>query len=506
LKGLYVVAPSPQLTHHSELDLKQVSPSHIYDVVIVGAGPVGLATAIGLRDRGIENVLVIDQTRAFRPVGQVVDILPNGLKALKQLSLKTYEAVKGTHTSPLQNQSIPEAKPTEQQTTPNTNRPSESKWFYRDITGQPIRSVVRDNDYWVQQYGEQRISTSWFELQSKLRECLPSDRVQVNHRCIGLYEEPSSGVIYLECTTNAETTVNPYAHWTEESQGIEVSTNNTADLPNTTTETGTIIIPAHLVVAADGIHSTLRRALYQNSPHATYAQPQYSGFSAIYCRDIFDIPEELKTTLNQVFFQDSPIVTVCGTEVCAEPLVDAAPRIMMFRRSTDGWGYLIHVAVPCDHLQGMDGQALIDEAQQLLENANFPQSIQQYVGLAPVDKIQQRLYYIHQSSTNSPWSRGRVVLVGDAAHGMPPFMAQGVNQGFEDAVTIAQLIVDLDVPTNWNNETLITEAFRQYEQFRRPIVNRVQDAVLAKTILWSEEAWQDYYQTIYGRNQYPQSL
>jgi 2-polyprenyl-6-methoxyphenol hydroxylase-like FAD-dependent oxidoreductase len=30
----------------------------IYDVVIVGAGPVGLATAIGLRKHGIENVLV----------------------------------------------------------------------------------------------------------------------------------------------------------------------------------------------------------------------------------------------------------------------------------------------------------------------------------------------------------------------------------------------------------------------------------------------------------------
>ena len=28
---------------------------HIYDVIIVGAGPIGLATGIGLRKRGIEN-------------------------------------------------------------------------------------------------------------------------------------------------------------------------------------------------------------------------------------------------------------------------------------------------------------------------------------------------------------------------------------------------------------------------------------------------------------------
>ncbi|MGB5633838.1 MAG: FAD-dependent oxidoreductase [Waterburya sp.] len=56
-----------------------MSLDRIYDVLIVGAGPVGLATAIALRERGIDNILVIDQTRSFRPVGQVVDVLPNGL-------------------------------------------------------------------------------------------------------------------------------------------------------------------------------------------------------------------------------------------------------------------------------------------------------------------------------------------------------------------------------------------------------------------------------------------
>ncbi|WP_308189848.1 FAD-dependent oxidoreductase [Nostoc sp. XA010] len=72
------------------------NPQEIYDVVIVGAGPIGLATAIGLRKRGIENVLVIDQTRAFRQVGQTVDLLPNGLQALKYLDPNAYEEVKKT--------------------------------------------------------------------------------------------------------------------------------------------------------------------------------------------------------------------------------------------------------------------------------------------------------------------------------------------------------------------------------------------------------------------------
>ena len=70
------------------------SPTIDYDVAIVGAGPVGLATALGLRQRGIENIIVLDQTRAFRKVGQTIDLLPNGLKALKYTHTQAYENVK----------------------------------------------------------------------------------------------------------------------------------------------------------------------------------------------------------------------------------------------------------------------------------------------------------------------------------------------------------------------------------------------------------------------------
>ena len=67
------------------IDRDSTSQDKVYNVLIVGAGSVGLATAIALRKRGIDNILVIDQTRSFRRVGQVVDILPNGLKALKYI-------------------------------------------------------------------------------------------------------------------------------------------------------------------------------------------------------------------------------------------------------------------------------------------------------------------------------------------------------------------------------------------------------------------------------------
>jgi len=40
------------------------------------------------------------------------------------------------------------------------------------------------------------------------------------------------------------------------------------------------------------------------------------------------------------------------------------------------------------------------------------------------------------------WGRGAVVLVGDAAHGMSPNMAQGAALAFEDALVLASSLRD----------------------------------------------------------------
>lgn len=43
-----------------------------------------------------------------------------------------------------------------------------------------------------------------------------------------------------------------------------------------------------------------------------------------------------------------------------------------------------------------------------------------------------------------PWNRGRVVIIGDAAHSCPPTIAQGAAQGLEDAVVLTELLVAAD--------------------------------------------------------------
>ncbi|HKP07802.1 MAG TPA: FAD-dependent monooxygenase [Microbacterium sp.] len=46
---------------------------------------------------------------------------------------------------------------------------------------------------------------------------------------------------------------------------------------------------------------------------------------------------------------------------------------------------------------------------------------------------------------DEPWNRGRVVIIGDAAHSCPPTMAQGAAQGLEDALVLTELLTTRDV-------------------------------------------------------------
>jgi 2-polyprenyl-6-methoxyphenol hydroxylase-like FAD-dependent oxidoreductase len=62
------------------------------------------------------------------------------------------------------------------------------------------------------------------------------------------------------------------------------------------------------------------------------------------------------------------------------------------------------------------------------------------------------------------WSRGRMVLVGDAAHVPSPSSGQGASMAIEGAVELARCLRDL--PT-------VAEAFATYDRLRRPRIDRI---------------------------------
>ncbi|MBC1221967.1 FAD-dependent monooxygenase [Nostoc sp. UCD121] len=489
----------------------------IYDVVVIGAGPIGLATAIGLRKCGIENVLVIDQTRAFRQIGQTLDLLPNGLKALKYLDPNAYEEVKNAGLgllNPKQSNSQGTVEPTQKQQPPKAS----PQWVYKNLQGEIIRSISLSFDDWFKDYGEGRVSISWYNLQTTLRQLLPQDQVKANHRCINVVNEPEKGCVRIDCVSDTRIEANPYAYWTDGQKDNDKQPRNSDISPQ---KLATKSIRAKLIVAADGINSTVRSLLYTDTQYDDFARPEYSGFAAIFCREIAEVPKELWTKLEEHFLQGSRIVTITNDEITGNSVFINNIRIMLFRRQTGEFGYIIHLALPLDSLQEKSESSLIDLALQELEKAGFPDALKQLVSLSPPAKMQQRPYYVHRASISDSlqvsnptdpnpeanpakippaWSVGRIVLVGDAAHGMPPFMAQGANQGLEDALIVTTLIAKIAEENNWDNLQAIAKAFEKYEHLRRPLMAYVQEATLKRSPHSSDKEWEDYSQQMYCRN------
>jgi 2-polyprenyl-6-methoxyphenol hydroxylase-like FAD-dependent oxidoreductase len=71
------------------------------------------------------------------------------------------------------------------------------------------------------------------------------------------------------------------------------------------------------------------------------------------------------------------------------------------------------------------------------------------------------------------WSDGRVVLLGDAAHPMTPYMAQGAATAMEDAAVLARCFAAM-APD-------VEGACRLYEEHRKPRTSRIQAISSANT-------------------------
>ena len=74
---------------------------------------------------------------------------------------------------------------------------------------------------------------------------------------------------------------------------------------------------------------------------------------------------------------------------------------------------------------------------------------------------------LHDRESIDRLSSGRVAVIGDAAHPMLPFQAQGANQAIEDAVVLAVCLVEAG-PDG------LSDALRRYERIRLPRITRIQ--------------------------------
>jgi 2-polyprenyl-6-methoxyphenol hydroxylase-like FAD-dependent oxidoreductase len=163
-----------------------------------------------------------------------------------------------------------------------------------------------------------------------------------------------------------------------------------------------------LVVAADGIYSKTRAQLF-----AEVTGPQQTGL-AIW-RALAPRPKGITTT--QLHFGGPQgLVGIC-------PINKAHCYV-----------YCMHEARPGER---RDPSTLHEQLREKIEG---------YGGLIPdlAAQINDPLHVsyrpIEWMLIPAPWHRGRVVLIGDAAHANPPNVAQGAAMGIEDAVVLAEEI------------------------------------------------------------------
>ena len=191
-----------------------------------------------------------------------------------------------------------------------------------------------------------------------------------------------------------------------------------------------------LVVGADGVHSRVRSLVFGDAP-----QPRYTG--QMIWRTMVPRPEEQRT-YPIIFGPGGKLGLVPVSEdemyvylLLASPSDERPPRqdwADLLRGSLAGYGELV------------DG---------LREQLTDPATID-YRGLQAL-------------LVPPPWFRGRVVLIGDAAHTTTPHLAYGVGLAVEDSIVLAEEVASGDDA----DRSLARFMARRFERCRLVVENSV---------------------------------
>ncbi|MEY9212243.1 FAD-dependent monooxygenase [Thermobifida halotolerans] len=211
-------------------------------------------------------------------------------------------------------------------------------------------------------------------------------------------------------------------------------------------------LDADLVVAADGIHSAIRRALFPDHPGPAYAG--VTSWRMLVPRDGLPCPAAESWGAGRVFGVlplAGDLVYCYGTDTVPAGGRSADERAELLRLFGD-W----HDPIP-----------------RLLEAAD------------PARILRTDVYSL--SRPLPAFHRGRIALLGDAAHAMTPYLGQGACQAVEDAVVLAHLADRPDGPAAYTAARLprTTRIVRRSASVcratkaRHPLAVRLRDTAMA---------------------------
>lgn len=186
-------------------------------------------------------------------------------------------------------------------------------------------------------------------------------------------------------------------------------------------------VTAKLVVAADGASSWVRQQAGIQVTTQLYDQ------EAIVANVTTELPHQ--KVARQVFLPDGPLAFL--------PLQSETASSIVWSLPTTKARHLL--SLPADEFASHLAEA-------------FDRS------LGAIVDVSQRYVFPLKKQQAENYVRGRVALVGDAAHVMHPLAGQGVNLGLLDAASLAEVILTALVD---GREVADSAALRRYERWRR---------------------------------------
>jgi salicylate hydroxylase len=203
-------------------------------------------------------------------------------------------------------------------------------------------------------------------------------------------------------------------------------------------------IDADLVIGADGARSITRRWML-GYDDALYSG--CSGFRGVVPAERMDLLPDPET----IQFWVGP-----GGHLLHYPIGDKGDQnFLLVERHPSPWPF-------------RDWVMPASEGEQLRLFKHWHPAVVQMITAVP---ISQRWGLFHRPPLGR-WSKGRVTLIGDAAHALVPHHGQGANQSIEDAVVLAAQLASAG-PGNWR------EAQEAYERLRRGRTRKVQYASIS---------------------------
>ena len=214
---------------------------------------------------------------------------------------------------------------------------------------------------------------------------------------------------------------------------------------------------ARIVIGADGNLSRVRSTLFEED-----AIPEYSG-SCVWRMFLRGEYDGINAGECNVWTGDGKVLTV--------QKMGSGEDCRLYVSGLSGW--------PKDQLDVLDRKRYIgsEDGEDSGGSTNNEDRIERFLktfeGFPPKLLDFARQYHDTASILEHPiyfrpvgraWGKGRVTLVGDAAHMIPPNMAMGTPLALEDSVSLAHSI---------RRHGLSSKALRAYEEERQPRVNQI---------------------------------